>query len=44
MPNELNHVTSILTLDADAQLETPQSKADHRPFRSGRVMLYAACV
>lgn len=28
MPNELNHVTSILTLDADAQLETPQSKAD----------------
>ena len=27
MPNELNHVTSILTLDADAQLETPQSKA-----------------
>ena len=28
MPNELNHATSILTLDADAQLETPQSKAD----------------
>ena len=28
MPNELNHVTSILTLDADAQLETPQSNAD----------------
>ena len=30
MPNELNHTTSILTLDAlsQSQLETPQSKAD----------------
>ena len=28
MPNELNHGNTILTLDADAPLETPQSKAD----------------
>ena len=28
MPNELNHGNTILTLDADAPLETPQPKAD----------------